>query len=409
MNEMMIEKYTKLLNTFKRVILNTKDTELKESAKESYATFIYELAILEHKELNIYEDMMKSLTIPEEIIKTTLDNIERFHTKEQKSDENTVQDDLSNTNIKNEESLKNKENNEENVANTKEESIEEYIFLNVYRNKNSKMGDEFQKLVLKLQEDLKNPNDKSIKTWINNYIAFANHYKNELNKDKLIKYMYELFKKYDKENKYTDKLPEFIKEIEKDSLENDNKLEGPTKEEQKTEGKNTKEEKPLKILNIKKSFKSKKELAILGTTALIGGVAFGIPGLLTLPIATIIYKLYKSNGLTNNRLKSFLKNNNYTIDDETKELKDNNGEVITEDKIGKAKYEMLKQYLLKLDSKKQDGEIKTEYKKNKMASKLLNTKFVEKLKFIKRKSRPEDLWFEELEENQEMQKGMGKC
>ena len=70
---------------------------------------------------------------------------------------------------------------------------------------------------------------------------------------------------------------------------------------------------------------------------------------------------------------------------------------------------MLKQYLLKLDSKKQDGEIKTEYKKNKMASKLLNTKFVEKLKFIKRKNVPTDLEFKEKEENQEMQKGMGKC
>lgn len=415
MNEVMIEKYTKLLNTFQRVILNTKDEELKETTKESYVTFIYELAILEHKDLAIYEEMMKSLNISEEIIKTTLDNIKIYNPNEQKSNENIVQEDLSNTDIKNDETIENKENIEENIESVKEENaeenLEEYIYINVYRNKNSKIGDEFQKLVLKLQEDLKNPNDKSIKTWVNNYVAFANHYQDVLDKDKLIKYMYELFEKYDKENTYADKLSDFVKDNEKDSLEKNNKVETPIEDGKKEKINNAKEEKPLKILNIKKSFKSKKELAVLGTTALIGigGAILGTPGLLVLPLAVIIHKLYKSKGLTNNKLKKFLMKYNYTIDEETKELKDNNGEVITKDKIGKAKYEMLKRYLLKLDGRKQDGEIKTEYKKNKVASKLLNSKFVEKLKNLKSKNESEGLEFEELEENQEMQKGMGKC
>ena len=219
----MIEKYTKLLNTFQRVILNTKDEELKETTKESYVTFIYELAILEHKDLAIYEEMMKSLNISEEIIKTTLDNIKIYNPNEQKSNENIVQEDLSNTDIKNDETIENKENIEENIESVKEENaeenLEEYIYINVYRNKNSKIGDEFQKLVLKLQEDLKNPNDKSIKTWVNNYVAFANHYQDVLDKDKLIIYMYELFEKYDKENTYADQLSDFVKDSEKDSLE----------------------------------------------------------------------------------------------------------------------------------------------------------------------------------------------
>lgn len=399
----MIEKYKKLLNAFERVILNTKNEEIREMSKESYASFIYELAILENKEISIYEEKMKSLNISEEIIKSTMDNIKKFQMKEQKSDENNVQDELLSDETKKEELSENKENNKSTVETSKEESIEEYI----YRNKDSKIGDEYQKLVLKLQEDLKNANDKLIKTWVNNYMAFANHYKNELDKDKLIKYMYELFKKYDKENKYKDKLPEFINEIESDSLEKDNIVEESIKESKKDE-KNTKEE-PLKILNIKKSFKSKAELAILGTTALIG-LAVGSSGLVVLPIAAIIYKLYKSKGLTNHKLKKFLKENDYTIDEETKELKDNNGEVITEETIGKSKYEMLKQYLLKIANKKDDGKIKTEYKKNKIASKLLNSKFVEKLKNITKKNKKEEIVeLEELEENQEIQKGMGKC
>lgn len=403
----MIEKYKNLLNTFERFILNSKNEELKEMSKESYVSFTYELAILENNELSVYEEKMKSLNISEEIIKSTIDNIKKFQIKEQKSDENNVQDELLSDEQKKEELSEKKENNESTVETSKEENIEEYIFLNIYRNKDSKIGDEYQKLVLKLQEDLKNSNDKLIKTWVNNYMAFANHYKNELDKDKLIKYMYELFKKYDKENKYTDKLPKFINEIESDSLDKDNIVEESIKESKKDE-KNIKEE-PLKILNIKKSFKSKAELAILGTTALIG-LAVGSSGLVALPIAAIIYKLYKSKGLTNHKLKKFLKENDYTIDEETKELKDKNGEVITEETIGKSKYEMLKQYLLKIANKKDDGIIKTEYKKNKIASKLLNSKFVEKLKNITKKNKKEEIVeLDELEENQEIQKGMGKC
>ena len=111
---------------------------------------------------------MKSLNISEEIIKSTIDNIKKFQIKEQKSDENNVQDDLLSDEPKKEELSEKKENNEDTVETSKEENIEEYIFLNIYRNKDSKIGDEYHKLVLKLKEDLKNANDKLIKTWVNN-------------------------------------------------------------------------------------------------------------------------------------------------------------------------------------------------------------------------------------------------
>ena len=294
MNDSMIEKYKKLLSSFERLIINTKSEELRVSAKESYVIFIKELALLEKKDYSIYEEKMKSLKIPEEIIKTTIENIKAAN------DNNIEKQDV-------------------------------------------------------VEETEKKENIEEVKT-----------------------------------------------EIKAENKEATTQL-----EENKQENEKTQEEKPLKILNIKKSFKSKKELAVLGTTALIGGVAFGIPGLLTLPIAAIIWKLYKTKGITNNKLKTFLKNNNYTIDENTKDLKDANGEIVTEEKIGKAKYEMLKNYLLKLNNSKKEGKIKTEYKKNKAASTLLGSKLVDKLKFFKKKDT--NIEAEELDENQEIQKGMGKC
>lgn len=414
----MEEKYTKLLSTFERIILNTKNEELKNSAKESYATFIYYLAILEKKDLNIYEEMMQSLNIPEDAIKNTLDNI-KVSQKNTNSNEFEQESEILKENDKVIDSEQVEETvKEQEIEPTNNKTVEEYILTNVYRNKNQNIGNEHQKLVLKLQEDLKNPNDKLIKTWISNYMSFIEKYKNELDKDKLVEYIYILFKQYDKENKYIDKLPEFIKEFENGTIEKNDKIEeqNQIKEKQEKENETRKEEQkkdaePLKILNVKKSFKSKKELAVLGIMALvgIGGAVLGAPGMLVLPISAIIHKLYKK-GVTNNKLKNFLKKNNYTIDEETQELKDSNGEVITDEKINKSKYEMIKQYLLKLNTKKQDGEIKTEYKKNKMASKLLNTKFVDKLKNIKKRNELEEpKEVEELEENQEIQKGMGLC
>lgn len=407
----MEEKYTKLLSTFERIILNTKNEELKTSAKESYAIFIYYLAVLEKKELNVYEEMMQSLNIPDDAIKDTLDKIEISQLKKTNSFEFVQEDEITEENDKIVESEQIEE-----TANDK--TVEEYIFTNVYGNKNQNIVNEYQKLVSKLIEDLKNPNDKLIKTWVSNYMSFVSQYKNELDKDKLVEYMHILFKKYDIENKYIDKLPKFIKEFENGTIEKNEEIEEQNNEyieKQEKENETSKEEKvqkeaePLKILNVKKSFKSKKELAVLGTTALvgIGGLVFGTPGMLILPISAIIYKLYKNKKVTNNKLKNFLKDNNYTIDEETQELKDSSGEVITDEKINKSKYEMIKQYLLKSNTKKQDGEIKAEYKKNKMASKLLNTKFVERLKNIAKRNELEEQ--EEIEENKDIQKGMGLC
>ena len=435
MNEVMIEKYNKLLSSFEKIIKNTKDEELLNSTKESYEYFIVELAIIEKKDITIYIEKMQSLNFKEDIIKSVIEKInvskenDTIKTEEVVEDkkeepiiEETIDEEVVEQEIKEQaiEETPAEEPIEEKETIEKEETLEEYIFFNIYRNENQAIGDEFQKIVLKLQADLKNPNDVLIETWVNNYLAFVDKYEKKLDKEKMIKYMFDLFKKYDKENKYTDNLSNIIKKtnssVEEDKTEEKEETvivepinnEDKVVEENKEESKNNKtelEEKPLKILNIKKSFKSPKVIEGLKATAVlgVGGAVLGLPGLIG---AGIIWGLHKK-GITSAKFKNFLKEHNFTIDENTNELKDSNGEVITEEKIGKSKYEMLKQYLLKLNTKKQeDGKIKHDYKKNKIASNLLSSKFVNKLKFIK-KNKDTNAEYDMIEENQEMHKGMG--
>lgn len=421
MNEFVIEKYNKLLSSFEKIINNTKDAELLESAKDSYLYFIKELAIGEKKDINNYITKMQSLNFSEDEIKKTIDEINLFFEKNNEvvneenqeiieEEQNDIEESVVETPATNVEEIV--ESPEEIPAETTTETLEEYVFINVYRNENQTIGDEFQKMVFKLQEDLKNPNDVLIETWISNYIAFTDRYEKELDKDKMIKYMFDLFKKYDKESKYSNNLSSILKKVNSSKVELDKEETKENEEITEVEAENNKgtedkveEEKPLKIVNIKKSFKSPKVIEGLKATALLGagGAIFGVPGLIG---AGIIWGLHKK-GVTSNKFKEFLKKHNFTIDQKTNELKDSNGEVITEEKIGKSKYEMLKQYLLKLNTKKQEeGKIKHEYKKNKIASNLLSSKFVTKLGFGK-KNKNVDAEYEMIEENEEMHKGMG--
>lgn len=370
MNNTIIEKNNKILNSLSRIIKFTKDEELREIAKDSFIYFIVDLSKEEKKDTSVYIERLQDLNFSENQI-------------------NQISDKISENYI----SLK------EEIQEEQQSDLEKYISETIH--KDPIIEETFKKLEMKLAEDLKNPNETLIKTWVNNYISFVNNYKEILDKDKLIEYMNVLFTKYDSEKKYIGKLPEYLKENTENSIKKEED------KETKTEEKNVDEE-PLKILNIKKSFKNKTELSVLGVSALIGigGTILGTPALLTLPIATIIWKLYKDKGLTTLKLKNFLKQNNYELDEKTKELKDSNGEIVTEEKIGKAKYEMLKNYLFKLNVIKKEGKIKTEYKKNKTASTLLGSKYVDKLKIFKKKHSNNQT---EVEENQEIQKGMGKC
>ena len=187
----MIEKYNKLLSSFEKIIKNTKDEELLNSTKESYEYFIVELAIIEQKDITIYIEKMQSLNFKEDIIKSVIEKInvskenDTIKTEEVVEDkkeepiiEETIDEEVVEQEIKEQaiEEIPAEEPIEEKETIEKEETLEEYIFFNIYRNENQAIGDEFQKIVLKLQADLKNPNDVLIETWVNNYLAFVDKY-----------------------------------------------------------------------------------------------------------------------------------------------------------------------------------------------------------------------------------------
>lgn len=452
MNAILIEKYNKLLNSLENVILKTEDESLKNLSKDSFAKFIVDLAEIEKKEITYYENRLRRVEISDKNIEEVIEHINSFvdednknlnevpiqSSEEEKEDKNKevintenqldVNDDK---NLNEETSIENGKDIEiedEKVVDAKSQSkgnddLDLYIMENVYNNEDKNIVDEFQKLMLKLQEDFKNPNELAIKTWVKNYVSFVDRYKDVLDKNKLIAYMNKKVREYDKENKFVDKIDEYVSENELDVSEEKKETESIIEEEEvskiddesdeKTKSE-SKESEPLKILGIKKTYNSKAKNIALGVTALLGVGAvtalFDMSLFAIIP-AFIIFKLFKKYGVSNVKLQSFLKKHKFTIDKDTNELVDENGNKVTEETVGKSKYEMIKNELMKLGTNVKEGMIKKDYKKNKLASIFLNSKIVQKYKDHKRKFEPLNANVDDVEKEEEenIRKGMGKC
>lgn len=376
MENIVIDKYKDLVSYFEELILKSKDKELIDLAKNSYLKFAKTLCKLENSDINYY-----------------IDRLETLKTKCNLTEKNNI--------LENEIPIQ---------RNNEEKSLEEYIYFNVYRNKDTELGDEFQKLCLKLQEDLKNPNDLLITVWIQNYLSYIDKYRNILEEENLVKYMKVLFKKYDNNGKYYTNLDKYIIEA-KNNKDNENvkktynkDVEYPKKE--KMEKVEELKEEGLKIVNIKKPNLNKSAMHVLKSLGLICiCYNFGVPAAL---ITYGIYKLYKKFNITNEKLNNFIKKHGFKINKETEELLDSNDEIVTEENIDREKYSFFKKKLIELNKKDNSGYIKKDYKKNKLTSILLKSKLVNSLKnkFTKKedtavltKSKSEEL----------MHKGLGKC
>lgn len=335
MNNIIVNKYQELLTFFEECLKETTSPTIKEDIKKSYLNLAGELAKLEGKEISYYQERINS-----------------FFAKK---------DDV---------------------------EIETYIFNAVYKNKNVEIGDKLQKLVLELQEILKESDSKLIEEWVNKYVSFAETYKNELDKEKLLEYMKFLLKKHNKNDKRIEKVDK--KTIDKNEINKDN-----TKEE-------IKGNEPLKIINIKKSNISKPMKQSLKVLALLGvGTTMGIPAAI---FSYGIYKLNKKYKL-GSKLISYLEKYGFKIN-HNNELLDRNEEVVTEEKIEKEKVGFLKKKLMNLNLFKDNGFIKNSYKKNKFTSMLLNMKIANSIK-NKFKTNKEE---EPLNnDNIDIHKGMVKC
>ena len=314
MRNIVIEKYKELLSFFEESTKNTTSENIKRDLKKSYLNFANELIKFTGEDINIYKE------------KIEVNNL----VKEEPID------------------------------------LERYIYLNVYKNSNIEIGNKLQQLVLELQGIMKEKDENKINEWINKYTLFANEYKDQVDREKILEYMKVLLKKYD----------------------------------QKKDNNEIKEE-TLKIKNVKKINMSDINKKGLNLFALINNKVGRIPNKIQ---GYLINKLNKK-GFINSKLNSILNKNGYSIN-ENKELVDQEGKVINYKEVEKEKAGYLKQKLMNLGTHKDNGLLKKSFKKNRLTTMLLNMKITQS---IKDKFKKEEKVEKTNNDNDDMYKGLVKC
>ena len=187
-----------------------------------------------------------------------------------------------------------------------------YINSNVYGNEDQEIRNAFLKLEDQLREELKNPNELKIKTWINNYLDFVLKYEQVLDKDKLTSYMKEMFQKYDKTGTYYINLDKLINGERKEKRKIKRKILPKTEEKVSESINETKNDEPLKILNIKKykfdfaKQNTLKALALIGIRSTVG-----IP---TALMSVGVMEFFRRYAIKNPKLKEFLESHEIQVD-----------------------------------------------------------------------------------------------
>jgi len=425
--EKQIEKYKNLISYFTAISKKIKNNEqFLKTTKTAIIDFVNQLYILEKKDKVVYERMLETASIDKNmLIEAKTDEVEII--PEEKENSNYVK----------------------------------YMQENVYNNETIAEG--LNRLTEKLIEDLDNPNDTLINVWVKNYKEFVE--KNDLEEKYMIEYMKNLFEEKDIDKKYVDVIEEMYQnanayeELSKEQNEEEKQIEMPkekeTKEinepkvenkpidenEPKVENKQTDENEPkvenkptdenevkeenkptdenevkeeskpnvasgegLKIISTKQTTYSKTEKIGLGVLALAClSTPFITPAV---TIGFITHRLFKNYMYRHKRLDQFLEENGLTIN-ENKELIDENGQKVTEETVGKERYEAIKHQLISIGGMK-NKLIKTDYKKSKLLQTMMNLNPVKKLKKAFTEKKNEDVEIVEDLEEQTIKRGMGR-
>ena len=363
-NIMNITTDNKLKELSKKTIINTveKLCNFDQKNKEVYENILVEFNIVkkvdENKVLdeiteNIIEDKKEDVidkinedeTIIEETDKNILDdNQEEEELFLKENHENEVEEELSleenQENKNDDEYIENnniEEDNKNNIETVEEKSninekykeAEEYVLNEIYRGENVLLGDKFQNIMVNLIKGLRINDKEVVDKYTDEYYKFIDENSSIFNREILENYI------------------KFIK------FEYDNSKEN---QKEKKEG--------LKIKSIKKTFNSKIKNRALSLIALSSIGIFN--PLLAAGVGAGAYYLYKK-GIKN--AKVIIEKNGLSID-ENDNLINNNGKIITQEDIGKLKYNLITKELMKLD--KSEGVIDKSYKKNKLTSLLFN-------------------------------------
>jgi len=219
----IIEKYNNLVNYLTKVVKNSEDSELVRNSRISATKFINLLYKYEQKDKSVYEQMLSEISVDKSELTVEVEKLDNSETKKN------------------------------------ETSCEEYVNSEILNSKDSNLKEEFERLMDKLEEDLKLPNDKLIETWMKNYRDFILNY--GLDEKQMIDFMISKFEVYDEENIYSaEELKEMYENIET-KTENDIKSEEENKpnEEEKKEEENKPSEEETKEEENKPSEEEKKE------------------------------------------------------------------------------------------------------------------------------------------------------
>ncbi len=371
---------TELYNNFYNILIHiknimniTNNEELKKLSKKTIINTISQLCEYDKNNKKMYEGILVEFGLKDQI-ENTNDNIEYDEKELDKlseiTEENILEKSLENNHIEEinneidkqeinniEKSVENskedifeksnseiKENNsntlpqEKKDINEKYKEAEEYVLNTVYRGENRTLGDKFQNIMVSLIRGIRSDNKTEIEKQVEEYKKFINENSSIFDKEILETYLKCIFIEYKKE---------------KEDKNKDNNIE------------NHENEEGYKIQNIKKTFNSKIKNKALSLIALTGIGALTNP-LIAIGVGVAGYKLYKKGVLG---AKKIIEQNGLALDNEDN-LIDSNGKKITEEDIGKLKYNLVKKELTKINNS--DGKIDKWYKKNKLTSLLFN-------------------------------------
>jgi len=305
-----------ILHELEKKIHSTRRTNLKKSMTEAYIKLLIELASIEEKEYSYYNEKLDKLDIS---------------------------------------------------SNKKEQVLKEIKLKSISK----QILDEERMLYNKLKEDFKNPNNLLVETWMGNYKAFLEKYKNEL---------------YGFYNDYT--IAKYIKEF--DVLGNYKYI---TKELRSNVPKTNTIE-TIEIKSIKGPYSNRKEND-KRIDSLLNKIRF-IPSDIT---AYMIYLICSNRTLNNPNILLFLIKNGYRID-ESGHLIKKDGRVVNKQFINREKTNYIKNLLLK---NKPDGEIPYKYKDNRLKTLLMD------MYVVRKRNSKLDIKESGSNGNIDIYKGMGKC
>lgn len=408
-NEKLINTYTDLIKYFSNVTKKSDDKLLIECSKNFVVDFVNKLCKLEQKEKEVYEKMLEEIEIDKSKLIYDFNKELEDNNIKQDSDPLKKEDEKQSPNPSDEE---NKENDLPKDDSSIEDEMGKYVEEKVYK---TELRLKIKRLEQIIEEDLKNPNDVLIETWIKNYKDFV--VENDLEEKYMIQYMKNIFKIYDTDKKYIDKIEEIYKniDIKKDDKKTDSKTNdsnekvediGNLKEDgKKTDDSNKKDEeleeekendnkdnseklseenlenKPIKIVSTKKTTYSKAEKIGLGVLSIAClSTPFITPAVI---IAFMTHRLYKNHKYKNSKLMDFLTENGFNISKENELIDEETEKPITEETIGKVQYQEVKKELLRMGALESKF-ISEEYKKNKFLSVLMGLNPVKRLKDIKK-------------------------